>query len=135
MEISEIWPKALHIQEKSGKLQTTKALNSNSFWVVQYSYLPWNSLHKKWSFPLRISSGNVTKSAVSSGFGHIYYRNPYWKTSFLCSDWSSKSWTKYLEQSKEMQENWLREKMQKNLLLRIFDFCCQSLTFDWKTRY
>ena len=34
----------------------------------------WNiieKLHKKWSFPLRISSVNVTKSAVSCGFGHI----------------------------------------------------------------
>ena len=30
------------------------------------------SLHKKWSFPLRISSANVTKSAVYFGFGHIY---------------------------------------------------------------
>ena len=34
------------------------------------------SLHKKWSFPLRISLVNVTKSAVSCGFGHIYWRNP-----------------------------------------------------------
>ena len=31
---------------------------------------------KKWSFSLRISSVNVTKSAVSCGFGHIYKRNP-----------------------------------------------------------
>ena len=30
------------------------------------------TLHKKWSFPLRISSVNVSKSAVSCGFGHIY---------------------------------------------------------------
>ena len=30
-------------------------------------------LHKKWSFPLKISSVNVTKSR---GFGHIYWRNP-----------------------------------------------------------
>ena len=37
-------------------------------------------LHKKWSFPLRISLVHVTKSAVSCGFGHIYWRNP-----FLCS--------------------------------------------------
>ena len=29
---------------------------------------------KKWSFPLRISPVNVTKSAVSSGFGHICWR-------------------------------------------------------------
>ena len=30
------------------------------------------ALHKKRSFPLRISSVNVTKSAVSCRFGHIY---------------------------------------------------------------
>ena len=30
------------------------------------------TLHKKWSYQLRISSVNVTKSAVSYGFGHIY---------------------------------------------------------------
>ena len=40
-------------------------------------------LHKKWSFPLRISSVNVTKSAVFCGFGHIYLRNPYLKISFF----------------------------------------------------
>ena len=34
------------------------------------------TLHKKWSFPLSISLVNVTKSAVSCGFGHIYWRNP-----------------------------------------------------------
>ena len=33
-----------------------------------------NKLHKKWSFLLRISSANVTKSAVSCRFGHIYWR-------------------------------------------------------------
>ena len=40
-------------------------------------------LHKKWSFPLRISSVNVTKSAANCGFDHIYWRNPKWKTSFF----------------------------------------------------
>ena len=30
------------------------------------------ALHKKRSFPLRISSVNVTKSAGKCGFGHIY---------------------------------------------------------------
>ena len=30
------------------------------------------TLHKKWSFPLTISSVNVTKYAVYCGFGHIY---------------------------------------------------------------
>ena len=34
------------------------------------------TVYKKWSFLLRIFSINVTKSAVSSGFGHIYWRNP-----------------------------------------------------------
>ena len=40
------------------------------------------TLYKKWSFPLRISSVNVTKSAGNWGFGHIYWRNIYLKTSF-----------------------------------------------------
>ena len=35
-----------------------------------------HSLHKKWSFALRIASLNVTKSAGNRGFGHIYWRNP-----------------------------------------------------------
>ena len=34
------------------------------------------ALHKKWSFPLKISSVNVTKYADSCRFGHIYWRNP-----------------------------------------------------------
>ena len=46
-------------------------------------YLCVHSLYKKWSFPLRISSVNVTKSAVSYGFGYIYWRNPEWKTSLF----------------------------------------------------
>ena len=64
----------------------TEQLNNNSrisFWW--YSYRNWNKhfhinlatvLHKKWSFPLRISSVSVTKSAWNCGFGHIYWRNP-----------------------------------------------------------
>ena len=44
----------------------------------------WRKLHlislfhctKKWSFPLRISSVNVTKSAGNCGFGHIYWLSP-----------------------------------------------------------
>ena len=34
------------------------------------------STAKKWIFPLKISSVNVTKSGGNSGFGHIYWRNP-----------------------------------------------------------
>ena len=39
-------------------------------------YLLARTPHKKLSFPLRISPVNVTKSAVSCGFGHIYWRSP-----------------------------------------------------------
>ena len=42
------------------------------------------TMHKKWNFSLSIPSINVTKSAGNCGFGHIYWRNPYWKT-FLYS--------------------------------------------------
>ena len=41
-----------------------------------YNQIWWTSLHKKWSFPLKIFSLNVTKSVVSYGFGHVYWRNP-----------------------------------------------------------
>ena len=51
---------------------------------LRFSKRQW--LHKKWSFPLRISWVNVTKSVVSCGFGHIYRRNLWWKTYFLCSE-------------------------------------------------
>ena len=54
-----------------------------SFLPAKWS--PLTSLHKIRGFPLRISSVNVTKSAVSCGFGHICWGNPHWKTSFLCS--------------------------------------------------
>ena len=33
------------------------------------------SLHKRWNFPLRISSVHMTKSVGNCGFGHIYWRN------------------------------------------------------------
>ena len=36
----------------------------------------WTYTALKWSFSLRVSSLNVTKSAVFYGFGHIYRRNP-----------------------------------------------------------
>ena len=41
------------------------------------------SLHKKWSFPLRISSDFY-------GFGHIYWRNLCWKSSFFVQGMVSK---------------------------------------------
>ena len=57
---------------------TTIALKFNKFWTIEFIK---QRLHKKWSFPLTISSINVTKSAVSCGFGHIHWRNPQWNTS------------------------------------------------------
>ena len=48
------------------------------------------TLHENWSFPLRISSVNVTKSAVFCGFSHIYWRNPQWKLHFLCNEIAKK---------------------------------------------
>ena len=43
------------------------------------------SLHKKWSFPLRISPVNVTKSGIFREFGDIYWRNSSVLLQFLCS--------------------------------------------------
>ena len=40
-------------------------------------------LHKRWSFPYRIFSVNLTKCTRNCGLGHIYWRNPWWKTSFF----------------------------------------------------
>ena len=40
-------------------------------------------IQKKWSFSLRIYSVNVTKFARNYSFGHIYWWNHYWKTSFF----------------------------------------------------
>ena len=40
-------------------------------------------LHKKWSFPWRISSINVIQSAENWGFGQIYWKNLQWKSSIF----------------------------------------------------
>ena len=55
----------------------------NLIWPKEFSW------QKKWSFPLSISSVNETKSSVFCWFGHIYWRNPRWKTSFFVQ-WSWK---------------------------------------------
>ena len=61
-----------------------------------------HTLHKKWSFRLRISSVNVTKSSGNCGFGHIYWKIFTGKLQFLCSvilDNYSSSYEKILEKS------------------------------------
>ena len=54
--------------------------NLQNFQNKDFKTLP---LYKKWSFPLKPSSVIVTKAAGNCGFGHIYWRNPWWKTSFV----------------------------------------------------
>ena len=68
---------------KSGvkNIRSNFSLSRNTWWSIPATTI-WEqcvayvSLHKKWSFLLRISSVNVAKSAVSCGFGHIYWRSP-----------------------------------------------------------
>ena len=52
------------------------SLKENSSWAIF-------TAQKKISFSLSISSVSETKSTVSCGFGHIYWRNPLWKASFF----------------------------------------------------
>ena len=59
---------------KKEPLCGSSAITSSSFGQFRY----WQCT-EKWSFPLRIFSVNVAKSAV----GQIYWRNPEWKTSFF----------------------------------------------------
>ena len=57
------------------KFLSISFFTKNDILVSFKSILQW-TLHKKWSFPFRISSVNVTKSAVSCGFDHTYRKNP-----------------------------------------------------------
>ena len=53
----------------------SKNLNDNIRSHFDFDRKKLTDTAKKWSFPLRISSETVTKSAVSYGFGYIYKRN------------------------------------------------------------
>ena len=39
-------------------------------------FIVYYTAKKKWRFPLRISSANVTKPAGNCGFGHVFWRSP-----------------------------------------------------------
>ena len=54
-----------------------KSSNQIIFFIIQHA------LNKKWSFPLKIFSVNVTKSAGNCGFVHIYWRNRNGKLFYL----------------------------------------------------
>ena len=57
--------------------ESNEILNDKAFEISTENQVnTYIKLHKKWSFSLRISSVNVTKSTVNCGFGHIYWRNP-----------------------------------------------------------
>ena len=56
-------------------------LSTESTCVLTETLSPVTITAQKWTFPLRNSSINVTKSAWNFGFGHIYWRNLSWKTS------------------------------------------------------
>ena len=60
----------------SCKISRNCALIGHYFAALLMSDIPFQSLHKKLSSPLRISSVNVIKSAGNCRFGHIYWRNP-----------------------------------------------------------
>ena len=48
----------------------------NHYNFILLHFMGHSTLYKKTNFPLRIFSLCVTKSASSSGFGHVYWRNP-----------------------------------------------------------
>ena len=67
-----------------GFINTYTPLIGVSYYVILLLRI---SLHKKWSFPLRISAVNVTRFEVFCGFGHIYWKILNGKPHFFCSVW------------------------------------------------
>ena len=68
LELHENWVKVIVLTKN------VTLINNNNY-VYSDNIKPL-TLHKKWSFPFRISFVNVTKSSVSCGFGHIYWVDP-----------------------------------------------------------
>ena len=80
----------IHVEKRHANKSAFKNTNESALTFVpmgKYFTLcepnVWHTLHKKWSFPLRISSLTVTKATGNCGFAHIYWRHPWWKTSFF----------------------------------------------------
>ena len=59
-------------------------LNSTCYTPDKSIFSLLHTLHQKGSFPLRISSVNVTKSVVSCGFGHIYRKKFFMENFIFC---------------------------------------------------
>ena len=86
----EIFSVNFRIQSKCEKIRTRKIPSASTIYAVSSVrrshrdfFFIYISLHKNWSFPLRVSLVIVTTSTVSSIFSHIHWRNPWWKTSFF----------------------------------------------------
>ena len=60
-------------------------MNLSSGFLFKINWRPIFALHKNWSFPLRISSVNATKSAGNCGFGQITEETLNGKFHLLCS--------------------------------------------------
>ena len=56
-------------------LRTATSVHDNTVAYKRLILRLYYTLHKRWSFPLRISSANVTNLDLNCGFGHIYWRN------------------------------------------------------------
>ena len=86
-------PRLIKYNKKQNKNKTKPEKEKNKYNSIQLFRSFWNvskiisgsltHTAQKWSFQLRISSVNMTKFAVSSGVGHIYWGNRQWKTSFF----------------------------------------------------
>ena len=83
-----LWFPLLHNFIQEGMNLDSAVWDNENLWHCSCLKLKLNvvSIYKKWSFSLRIAWVNVTKSAGNYGFGHIYWRNPQWKTSFFYSE-------------------------------------------------
>ena len=63
--------KAIFVPQRN-KTVTIEVDQADAISIINKEARFWSHCTKTSSFPLRISSVNVTKSAVSCGFGHIY---------------------------------------------------------------
>ena len=99
-------------------------------------------LPKNQSFPLKISSKNVSKSTISCRFGHIYWRNPQWKSLFFAqkSLWTQTDFGDFRARScrSSRSQMFFRIDVQKNFANFTGKHLCWSLcliklqTLAWK---
>ena len=84
---TEIYRIIVRVHSKYGKIWAERKSEFEQFSRGELSRIYYSknlqSVHKNWSFPLRIFPVNVTKSAGNGGFGHIYWTNLQCKSSFV----------------------------------------------------